>query len=213
MLLKHAAEYEPIAGQGRGAKTADAKDAAALLDCFHSLLGALKEDELMQMGLPALRLAPHFVWPRSVSLCLSVCLSVQLCVCVCIPVSVCVCVIMCMSVCVSVCVPVSVCVYVFVCRSVFPFLCVSVSLCLSVCVCMCEILCMSVCVTVCVRVSVSVCLSVRVCLCVWVCVCPLYTACLLAVYYTVVLHTQNWKGNTLCELAVWLLLCVLDQRT
>lgn len=69
MLLKHAAEYEAL--PGRGAKTAAdktqltpaPKDAAAMLDCFRSLLGALTEDELMQMGLPALRLAPQFVWP------------------------------------------------------------------------------------------------------------------------------------------------------
>ncbi|KAL0045003.1 hypothetical protein WJX82_004834 [Trebouxia sp. C0006] len=72
MLLKHAAEYEPLAGQGKGAKTADAQDAAALLDGFHSLLGALKVDELMQMGLPALRahwlLAMQLEWQASMLL-------------------------------------------------------------------------------------------------------------------------------------------------
>ena len=86
MLLKHAAEYEPIPIPGTGAKTAAdktqltraAKDAAALLDGFHSLLGALTEVELMQMGLPALRL---IMWPCACYVCVSVCLSVCLCVC------------------------------------------------------------------------------------------------------------------------------------
>ena len=82
MLLKHAAEYEPIPGSG--AKTAAdktqltpaAKHAAALLDGFHSLLGALTEVELMQMGLPALRLV---MWPYSCYVCVSLCV----CLCVC----------------------------------------------------------------------------------------------------------------------------------
>ena len=106
MLLKHAAEYEPL--PGRGAKTAAdktqltraAEDAAALLDCFHSLLVALTEDELMQMGLPALRLAPSLsghTHTLSVDVCVSVSasdcvsLSVWLCVSVCLSVSLCVC--------------------------------------------------------------------------------------------------------------------------
>jgi len=81
-----------------------------------------------------------------------------------------------------------------------------VSVCL--CVYVCDFVYVCLCICVCVRVSVSVCLSV--CLCVFVsvcgCVCPLYTACLLAIYHTIVLHTQNWKGNTLCE-SCSILLC------
>jgi len=140
MLLKHAAEYEPLAGQGKGAKTADAQDAAALLDGFHSLLGALKEDELMQMGLPALRLAPQFVWPHSVSLCVSVCFCLCLCVSVCLFLSV--------FVCLSVCWCLSVCLFLslFVCLC----LCVSVGLSVSVCLSVYR-MCVCVCVCVCVR--------------------------------------------------------------
>ena len=147
MLLKHAAEYEPLAGQGKGAKTADAQDAAALLDGFHSLLGALKEDELMQMGLPALRLAPQFVWPHSVSLCVSVCFCLCLCVSVCLFLSV--------FMCLSVCWCLSVCLFLslFVCLC----LCVSVGLSVSVCLSVYR-MCVCVCVCVCVCALYTVCL-------------------------------------------------------
>ncbi|DBB05775.1 TPA: hypothetical protein ACH3X1_012371 [Trebouxia sp. C0004] len=73
MLLKHAAEYEVLPGRrdktaaDKTQLTSAAQDAAALLDCFHSLLRALTEDELMQMGLPALRLAAYLMWPQSYS--------------------------------------------------------------------------------------------------------------------------------------------------
>ena len=139
MLLKHAAEYEPV--PGRGATTAAdktkltraAEDAAALLNRFHSLLGALTKDELMQMGLPALRLAPQIVWPYSYS--------VSLCVCVCVCLSVCLCVSVCLSVCLSVSQSVSqsdrqthhVCVCICLCGYLRLFVCLC--LCVSVSVC------------------------------------------------------------------------------